>query len=83
MTQSWDLLIGGGTRIDPARAISARRDVAFAGGKVATVEERLAGEAREVIDASGALVTPAARRFRTRHVIEDGRRLPAAHADHL
>jgi dihydroorotase len=54
----WDLLIRGGTLVDPAQSISARRDVAFTGGKVAAVAETLAGEAVEVIDATGALVTP-------------------------
>jgi len=58
MAPPWDLLIRGGTLIDPAQSISARRDVAFHGGVVAAVGESLAGEANEVIDASGALVTP-------------------------
>ena len=56
--ERWDLLLRGGTLVDPARSISARRDVAFSGGKVAAVAETLAGEAVEVIDAAGALVTP-------------------------
>jgi dihydroorotase len=55
---TWDLLIRGGTLVDPAQSISARRDVAFTGGKVAAVAETLTGEAVEVIDAAGALVTP-------------------------
>jgi dihydroorotase len=55
---TWDLLIRGGTLVDPAQSISARRDVAFSGGKVAAVAETLAGEATEVIDATGTLVTP-------------------------
>jgi dihydroorotase len=58
MAPAWDLLIRGGTLVDPARSISARRDVAFSGGRVAAVGEALAGEATEVIDAAGALVTP-------------------------
>ena len=58
MTPAWDLLIRGGTLVDPAQSISARRDVAFRGGKVAAVAETLSGEATEVIDATGALVTP-------------------------
>ena len=58
MTAAWDLLIRGGTLVDPAQAISAKRDVAFSGGKVAAVAETLAGEAAEVIDATSALVTP-------------------------
>jgi len=58
MPPPWDLLIRGGTLVDPARSISARRDVAFGGGKVAAVAETLVGDAAEVIDATGALVTP-------------------------
>jgi dihydroorotase len=54
----WDLLIRGGTLVDPAQSISAKRDVAFRSGKVAAVAEALTGEATEVIDARGALVTP-------------------------
>src|SRR3989442_1402274 len=58
MAPTWDLLIRGGTLVDPAQSISARRDVAFRGGKVAAVAETLTGEATEVIDATGMLVTP-------------------------
>src|SRR2546426_12592838 len=58
MAPTWDLLIRGGTLVDPAQSISARRDVALRGGKVAAVAETLTGEATEVIDAAGALVTP-------------------------
>ena len=54
----WDLLVRGGTLIDPAQSIKAKRDVAFSGGRVAAVAETLTGEAFETIDASGALVTP-------------------------
>jgi len=58
MAPAWNLLVRGGTLVDPAQSISARRDVAFRGGKVAAVAETLTGEATEVIDAAGALVTP-------------------------
>jgi dihydroorotase len=58
MAPAWDLLVRGGTLIDPARSISAKQDVAFSGGKVAAVAERLTGEATEVIEATGALLTP-------------------------
>jgi dihydroorotase len=61
MAPAWDLLIRGGTLVDPAQAVSARRDVAFSGGRVAAVGETLAGEAVETIDARGALVTPGRR----------------------
>ncbi|MGH7310805.1 MAG: amidohydrolase/deacetylase family metallohydrolase [Candidatus Rokuibacteriota bacterium] len=58
MAAAWDLLVRGGTLVDPARSISARQDVAFSEGKVAAVAERLTGDATEVIDATGALLTP-------------------------
>lgn len=58
MAPTWDLLIRGGTLIDPARSVSAKRDVAFSGTKVAAVAETLTGDAVEVVDATGAIVTP-------------------------
>jgi dihydroorotase len=58
MPPTWDLLVRGGTLIDPAQSIAAKRDLAFRNGKVAVVAETLAGEGTEVIDATGALVTP-------------------------
>ena len=55
----YDLLIKGGTLVDPAEGLSDVRDVAFAGGLVAAVGEDLdTGDAREVIDAAGCVVTP-------------------------
>ncbi len=54
----WDLLVRGGTLIDPARAITAKHDVAFSEGKVAAVAGTLTGDAIEVIDATGGFVTP-------------------------
>ena len=55
----YDLLIKGGTLVDPAEGLSDVRDVAFAGGLVAAVGEDLdTGDAREVIDAAGCVVAP-------------------------
>ncbi|MDE2887227.1 MAG: amidohydrolase/deacetylase family metallohydrolase [Gemmatimonadota bacterium] len=55
----YDLLIKGGTLVDPAEDLSGVRDVGFAGGRVAAVGECLdKGDAREVIDAAGCVVTP-------------------------
>ena len=55
----YDLLIKGGTVVDPSQGLGARRDVAMAGGKVAAVEPSIdAGEASEVLDAEGLIVTP-------------------------
>ena len=55
----YDLLIRNATLIDPAQRIHARKDVAFAGGRVALVAEGIApDEAREVLDGTGRLLTP-------------------------
>jgi dihydroorotase len=55
----YELLISGGTLVDPAQGIHRRMDVAFADGAVAAVGEMLAaGDAARVIDATGRLVTP-------------------------
>ena len=55
----YDLLIKGGTLVDPAENLSGVRDVGFKAGRVAVVGECLDREdAREVIDASGCVVTP-------------------------
>jgi dihydroorotase len=54
-----DLLISGGTLIDPARGINARRDIAITGDRITRIAERIApGEASRVIDATGQVVTP-------------------------
>src|ERR687892_635910 len=58
MASTWDLLVRGATLIDPAQSVSARRDVAFTGGRVAAVAETLAGDAVETPDAAAALLTP-------------------------
>ena len=56
---TYDLLIAGGTLIDPARGIHERRDVAFSGGHVAAVEASISRrKAAHTIDATGKLVTP-------------------------
>ncbi len=58
MTQ-YDLLIHGGTLVDPTQGVHARRDVAFKDGVVAAVEENLdPGLATRVVEAAGRLVTP-------------------------
>lgn len=56
---TYDLLIKGGTLIDPAQGIHAQMDVAFANDVVAEVGGDLprAG-ARDVLDAGGCIVTP-------------------------
>ncbi len=55
----YDLLIKGGTLVDPAQGLSGERDVGFAAGRVAAVGECLdKDDGREVIDAAGCVVTP-------------------------
>jgi N-acyl-D-aspartate/D-glutamate deacylase len=53
----FDLLVRGGTLIDGTGAGSRTADVAIAEGRIVSIGERL-GDARRVIDAAGALVTP-------------------------
>jgi dihydroorotase len=55
----FELLLRGGTLVDPAQGIHATRDVAFAGGKVAAVGPDLPrADAGEVVDCSGRIVAP-------------------------
>lgn len=56
---SYDLLIKGGTVVDPSQELNVVRDVALSDGKVAAIEESIAeSHAREVVDATGLVVTP-------------------------
>ena len=54
----YDLLIKGGTVVDTALGLNDVCDVAIADGKIAVIEDCVDGEAREVIDAAGLIVTP-------------------------
>jgi len=55
----YDLVVKGGRVVDPASGLSAARDVAVNGTKVARVAQDIpAAEARQVLDASGKIVTP-------------------------
>ncbi|MBM3277173.1 MAG: amidohydrolase/deacetylase family metallohydrolase [Candidatus Handelsmanbacteria bacterium] len=55
----YDLLLKGGTLVDPAQGLHARRDVAFADGKVAALGETIdSAEARQTLDATGRIVSP-------------------------
>ena len=55
----YDLLVKGGTLVDPALKLHAKKDVAFTDGVVSAVGDDLPKtEAREVLDASGRIVTP-------------------------
>ena len=56
---AYDLVVKRGTVVDPSQGVHGICDVAFSRGKVAAVEEAIPeSEAREVIDASGLIVTP-------------------------
>lgn len=55
----YDLVIKNGTVIDPSQGLHAQRDIAIAGGKIAAVAEHISdGNAHDVIEAEGLLVTP-------------------------
>lgn len=55
----FDLLIRGGTVVDPGSDRNEQADVAVAGGRIAAVERGIpADDAGEVIDAAGLVVTP-------------------------
>jgi len=54
----YDLLIRNGTVVDGTGAPGAIADVAIRDGRIVAVGPGLAGDAREVVDASGRLVTP-------------------------
>jgi dihydroorotase len=55
----YDLLLRGGHVIDPRNSLSAVRDVAIAGGRIAAVADRIdPAEALKTVDVSGLFVTP-------------------------
>lgn len=56
---SYDLILKGGTLIDPAQAIHAPKDVAFTAGRVSDVGDELPTEnASQIIDCTDCLVVP-------------------------
>ena len=58
-TSQFDLLVVGGRLIDPAQNIAERRDIAVAAGRIARVAEQIPeSQGRQVLDASGKIVTP-------------------------
>jgi dihydroorotase len=56
--ERYDLVLAGGTVVDPAAGRHEPADVAFAGGLLARVGPSLAAAAERVVDCRGALVTP-------------------------
>ena len=58
-SQPYDLVLQGGTLVDAKNAISARRDVAISGGRIAAVAPNIpASDAKQAVDVSGLYVTP-------------------------
>ena len=56
---AYDLLLSGGTVVDPAQKIHDRRDVAFKDGRVAALADAIpADQAAQVVDAAGRIVAP-------------------------
>ena len=57
--KTYDLLIKGGTLMDPAQDINDRRDIAVKNGRVAQVAQRIdPTTAGDVLDVTGKVVTP-------------------------
>ena len=54
----FDLILRGGHLVDASQGIDARCDVAFSGGKVAAIRERIDGVARDTRDITGLFVAP-------------------------
>jgi len=58
-TPPLDLLLTGGTVVDPSQDLHARKDVGLAQGRVTLVEDASpTARARQVVDVSGLIVTP-------------------------
>ncbi|HUQ95291.1 MAG TPA: amidohydrolase/deacetylase family metallohydrolase [Bryobacteraceae bacterium] len=56
---SYDLLLKGGTVIDPKNGINGRMDVAIQNGKIAAVQPNIAAtQAKKIVDVTGLTVTP-------------------------
>ena len=55
----YDLIVTGGTVVDPASGLHDRRDIGVANGRIVAVLPHIPGSAaNEVIDATGQIVTP-------------------------
>jgi N-acyl-D-aspartate/D-glutamate deacylase len=54
----FDLIVKGGRVIDGSGGVELVADIGVRGGKIVAVEAALPGEAAEVLDASGRIVTP-------------------------
>src|SRR5262252_8792662 len=55
----YDLVLRGGTVVDPAQELNTRRDVAITNGRIAAIESSIStDQAAKVVDVSGGYVTP-------------------------
>ena len=54
----YDLIIRGGSIVDPAQGIHGQADVAVSDGRIVAVEPALAGSGRRELDGRGLVVTP-------------------------
>ncbi len=55
----FDLVIKNGTVVDPSQGLHAKKDLAVTGGVVHSIEDHIPdGDARDVIEADGLIVTP-------------------------
>lgn len=53
----YDLVLKGGTVVDPVQELYGTMDVALRAGKIAAIQERLDGDADRIVDVTGKLVT--------------------------
>ena len=55
----FDLVIKNGTVVDPSQGLHGKKDIAITGGVVHSIEDHIPdGDARDVIEADGLIVTP-------------------------
>jgi dihydroorotase len=54
----FDLILRGGHLVDPLQSIDGKRDIAFAEGKVARINETISEPAADVRDIAGSFVSP-------------------------
>ena len=54
----FDLILKGGTVIDPTQGIHQNNDVALKDGRIAALKDRIDDQAAKVIDVSGKLILP-------------------------
>jgi dihydroorotase len=58
MSETYDLILTGGTVVDPVTGSRAAADLGVTGGRIQAIEAELAGGARETVACAGALVVP-------------------------